>query len=178
MAVQRVSATVAIILSVISVTYQGRLSDPDFLEQTKRGYRHYNMTFDSRLLARSHMTFFGLIMCGDSDCIRKSMKQDLIKCMDEEMRNFWFDCLDKTQRKAFYSDCDGDNMEKMLNCTLKAVDKNPLLVSRNIEDCYENIITIRAYRCSLYNYYRKFHNLRTRPQSGKIHQDGHENEVR
>lgn len=98
----------------------------------KDSFSRMNRSYDASYIAKRSVKVVGLVLCGKSGCVTRRMKDDLIKCFSREMIEEWFKCVDSSA-KARYTECDESNVDKVVNCTLNVVDKNPLLIDTNFK---------------------------------------------
>lgn len=112
-------------------------------------HRAFGMKYDANYRAKISTKLVAYVLCGDPDCVDRTMKEDLMKCLSKEMIESWFECVRRTDIKAKYTDCDGTNYDKIVECNLDAVSKDPLIAPHNLMDCYENVLTIFSYKCSV-----------------------------
>lgn len=112
-------------------------------------HRAFGVKYDANYRVKISTKLVTYVLCGDQGCVDRRLKDELMKCMSKEMIDSWFECVRKTEAKAKYTDCDGTNYKKILECNLAAVSKDPLIAPHNIMDCYENVVTIFVYKCSV-----------------------------
>ena len=114
-------------------------------------HRAFGVKYDANYRVQISTKLVTYVLCGDQGCVDRPLKEELMKCLSKEMIDSWFECVRKTDAKAKYTDCDGTNYKKMLECNLLAVSKDPLIAPHNLMDCYENVVNIFAYKCSVVN---------------------------
>lgn len=114
-------------------------------------HRAFGVKYDAAYRVKISTKLVAYVLCGDQGCVERGLKEELMKCLSREMIDSWFECVRKTDRKAVYTDCDGTNYVKIVDCYVSAVAKDPLIVPHNLIDCYENVVTLFAYKCSVIN---------------------------
>lgn len=112
-------------------------------------HRAFGVKFDASYRTKVSTKLVAYVLCGDQGCVERELKEKLMKCLSKEMIDIWFECVRKTDAKAKYTDCDGSNYKKIIECNIDAVSKDPLIAPHNLMDCYEDVVNIFAYKCSV-----------------------------
>lgn len=122
-------------------------------------HRAFGVKFDANYRVKISTKLVTYVLCGDQGCVERQLKEKLMKCLSKEMIDIWFECVRKTDAKAKYTDCDGTNYKKIIECNSNAVSKDPLIAPHNLMDCYEDVVSIFAYKCSVvertFDFYQK-----------------------
>lgn len=152
-----ISSVILLYIYDSSVAWALTVDDRKDSVALKSLHRAFGVKYDASYRVKISTKLVGYVLCGNEGCVDRRLKEELMKCLSREMIDSWFECVRQTNPKALYTDCDGNNYKKMVDCTVSAVAKDPLGAPHNLMDCYENVVSVFAYKCAVIDrFYESF----------------------